>query len=238
MSPLEPPPTDRPTTHSPTHSPPIPDHGRLGHRQRPLPDRASLRGREEVARSAPTHSPDHVPHPTARATLNARPHALYRLLDPSGQLLYVGLTVDPGQRLVQHRGGKPWWSEVATITVEQHPDRASAMRAEAAAIAAESPRYNIAPGATPAAATSRTAAPQVSSAPGGGDPIEPWEMPDQCEPCNALGWASTYWPFRWGNGVAHYQCRRGHFWRCWWRQAPAGDAFEWRGMPTFEMQIR
>lgn len=71
------------------------------------------------------------------------PHALYRFYSDGGQLLYVGITNNPGNRLQQHQQDKPWWHEVAGISVEKHPSREAALAAEARAIAVEHPRYNL-----------------------------------------------------------------------------------------------
>lgn len=70
-------------------------------------------------------------------------HALYRFFSEDGALLYVGISADPFKRMTQHRDGKPWWSEVAQVTIERHPSRSAALLAEAAAIRDEVPRYNI-----------------------------------------------------------------------------------------------
>ncbi|MGH9004547.1 MAG: GIY-YIG nuclease family protein [Acidimicrobiia bacterium] len=70
-------------------------------------------------------------------------HALYRFYDDAGSLLYIGITHNPGQRWAAHMRHKPWWSEVATIRLEEHPDRASVLAAERAAIRSEGPRYNV-----------------------------------------------------------------------------------------------
>ncbi len=71
-----------------------------------------------------------------------QPHALYRFYDAAGSLLYIGLTVDPGTRWKTHRREKPWWLDVANISIEHFPDRASVERAERVAIQTERPRYN------------------------------------------------------------------------------------------------
>lgn len=68
---------------------------------------------------------------------------LYRLYDDAGDLLYVGIAGNPGRRFEQHAKDKPWWSEVASIDLEHHPDRTAAMEAERAAIQAEHPPHNI-----------------------------------------------------------------------------------------------
>jgi hypothetical protein len=75
--------------------------------------------------------------------LATRPHALYRFFDAGGALLYVGITVDIGNRWPRHADDKPWWYEVARTTVEHHPSRPAALAAEKAAIEAEGPRYNV-----------------------------------------------------------------------------------------------
>ena len=71
------------------------------------------------------------------------PHALYRFFDATGALLYVGITLNPGARWTTHSKEKPWWAEVASVTVEQFPDRESVLAAERAAIINEGPTYNV-----------------------------------------------------------------------------------------------
>lgn len=73
----------------------------------------------------------------------AHDHALYRLYDESGQLLYVGISVDPGKRLAQHRSDKKWWSEVSNITIQPMATRKVALAAEREAIKDERPVYNL-----------------------------------------------------------------------------------------------
>lgn len=72
-----------------------------------------------------------------------RQHALYRFYDTDGHLLYVGVTLDPSARWKTHSKDKPWWLDVANITVELYPSRSTVIDAERAAIIAERPRYNI-----------------------------------------------------------------------------------------------
>lgn len=73
--------------------------------------------------------------------LNTRETAVYRLFDASDVLLYVGVSCNPKARIPSHQN-KPWWSEVAKSTVEMHPDRLTALQAEAKAIVEESPLHN------------------------------------------------------------------------------------------------
>jgi predicted GIY-YIG superfamily endonuclease len=81
-------------------------------------------------------------HPKTEHT--AAHTALYRLYDDSDALLYIGIAGNPGRRFEQHRRDKPWWGQVARITLEHHPTRDKALTAETEAIRTEHPRYNIA----------------------------------------------------------------------------------------------
>ena len=67
---------------------------------------------------------------------------VYRLWALSGQLLYVGCTGRLEDRLTEHRATKPWWPEVAAVSIEQHLSRDAALKAEATAIRLEEPTYN------------------------------------------------------------------------------------------------
>lgn len=68
---------------------------------------------------------------------------LYRFFNPQGVLLYVGISKKPFERWKQHRGDKPWWLEIATVTLEHFDTRREAMSAEEAAIKGEGPLFNI-----------------------------------------------------------------------------------------------
>jgi predicted GIY-YIG superfamily endonuclease len=69
--------------------------------------------------------------------------ALYRMRSADGTLLYVGITACLPARIKQHAGGKRWWDEVATITVEHFPTRDEVEVAELEAIRSERPTYNV-----------------------------------------------------------------------------------------------
>lgn len=69
---------------------------------------------------------------------------LYRFWDADGVLLYVGISVRPWQRWREHRGDKPWWEEVVSVTLESFATREEVAAAEAIAIRSEGPRHNIA----------------------------------------------------------------------------------------------
>ena len=74
---------------------------------------------------------------------HTQPHALYRFYSDAGQLLYVGITNNPGNRFSQHQADKPWWGDVSGISIEQYESREEALAAEARAIHVERPLHNI-----------------------------------------------------------------------------------------------
>lgn len=74
--------------------------------------------------------------------------ALYRLRDSAGRLLYVGIGRDPLRRWPEHAGDKPWWPEVADLSMEWFESRTEALGAEATAIRVERPRHNVIHNAT------------------------------------------------------------------------------------------
>lgn len=76
-------------------------------------------------------------------TTTDRPQALYRFFDQAGELLYVGISANPAGRWDQHRHDKPWWSEVATVGIQEFPSRPAVEDAERVAIRSERPRYNL-----------------------------------------------------------------------------------------------
>lgn len=69
---------------------------------------------------------------------------VYRLFDADDRLIYIGATSNLAQRLDAHRTQVWWWALVARVTVEPHDDMPSAFDAEWAAIAGESPAFNLA----------------------------------------------------------------------------------------------
>lgn len=144
------------------------------------------------------------------------PHALYRFWNDEQQLLYVGITLDPGRRWHEHRNDKPWWSEVASITIETHPNRTAVLAAEQTAIRTEHPAYNIThnrPG-------------QASSI---AETVIADDMPDAChDHCRDT---LIYLPYKWRDGQAFYRCHHGHRWTCWWGHDASGDDRDNAGRP-------
>lgn len=70
-------------------------------------------------------------------------HAVYRMFDEAGRILYIGFSGRAGRRFDQH-STKAWFPQVANITLEWFPTKAAATLAERRAIEAEQPRYNTA----------------------------------------------------------------------------------------------
>lgn len=82
-----------------------------------------------------------------RRSLMAEPNpetAIYRFYSSEGQLLYVGISDNPGHRFTQHEKTKTWWKEVSGISIEWAGTRQAALAIERRAIRVESPVYNIA----------------------------------------------------------------------------------------------
>ena len=69
-------------------------------------------------------------------------HAVYRMFDAVGRLLYIGRTGDAGRRFGSHNS-KRWFPLVATIALEWYATEAAAALAEQRAIIKEHPRYNL-----------------------------------------------------------------------------------------------
>ena len=68
---------------------------------------------------------------------------LYRHIDKAGRLLYVGVSLNGVQRLIQHKNSSHWYSEIDYVKFEKHETREAALAAERAAITNENPLYNI-----------------------------------------------------------------------------------------------
>jgi predicted GIY-YIG superfamily endonuclease len=68
--------------------------------------------------------------------------ALYRHYDSQDVLLYVGITLSVIDRIKAHRNGSHWFDQVTRITVERHPSRTAALKAECDAVYKERPVYN------------------------------------------------------------------------------------------------
>lgn len=92
-------------------------------------------------------------------SLRALPQVLYRAFDASDDLLYIGVSMCPDRRWVQHATNKLWFRDVAKLTFEHYTDRASVLVAERKAIVAEKPRYNTVHNGTLATSVPSSATP-------------------------------------------------------------------------------
>lgn len=183
----------------------------------------------------------HPPHGPRDDVSNGDTHALYRFYDATGQLLYVGITADPGSRWRSHAREKPWWHQVAHITLEAHPTRETVLDAERAAIRRERPLHNVVHNrdAQPLRTLVETndmiltlVGAQPSTGPFG---THPSHMPDDChDHCVQHGIYRIYYPYKWRRGTAHYICQNGHHWTCGWGHDLSGDAREHMGRPVGE----
>lgn len=79
----------------------------------------------------------------SRGDPKGRPTAVYRCLASDGRLLYIGCSHSPLTRAWNHANHKAWGTEIATIKVEWHVGFAEARAAEASAIIAEAPEWNV-----------------------------------------------------------------------------------------------
>jgi predicted GIY-YIG superfamily endonuclease len=68
---------------------------------------------------------------------------VYRLYADSGELLYIGMSLNPEGRVAQHRSKQPWGKEIDHYTCRWFPNREAAKAAERSAIHHEDPLYNL-----------------------------------------------------------------------------------------------
>lgn len=68
--------------------------------------------------------------------------SVYRHFDADGQLLYIGCSINPLQRLESHKQQSDWFDSIATVTIENYRTHSEALAIEASAILGEQPLYN------------------------------------------------------------------------------------------------
>lgn len=120
---------------------------------------------------------------------------LYRYFDADGRLLYIGISLHAAKRAAEHRAGKDWWNDVATMTIEKFATREAALEAERVAIIAEGPLHNVVHNRDREAGKALVAA-AMERVPTSGRPEYPW-MTD-----GMVGWfVHTYD----SDGTLHYQ---------------------------------
>jgi hypothetical protein len=83
----------------------------------------------------------HSPQPGALAP--AKPFALYRYFDEGTRLLYIGKSGDLATREAKHIGRSRWMELAASSTIKRYATEIEVRRAEAAAIKAEQPLFNV-----------------------------------------------------------------------------------------------
>jgi predicted GIY-YIG superfamily endonuclease len=76
------------------------------------------------------------------ADLHPGKSLVYRVFASDGTLLYIGSTLDLDMRFQRHSTHSEWFPEARRITIEWIQGLNAARAAEAAAIAAEHPKYN------------------------------------------------------------------------------------------------
>lgn len=69
--------------------------------------------------------------------------SLYRHFNATGDLLYVGISINAFERYKQHASEKEWFDDVSNMTIERFDTRQCALEAEMSAIKNENPKYNI-----------------------------------------------------------------------------------------------
>lgn len=67
---------------------------------------------------------------------------VYRHFDKDGNLLYVGMSMNPFKRLGGHRFESIWFDRIVKITIERYPTKWDAITAERRAIRNENPQFN------------------------------------------------------------------------------------------------
>jgi predicted GIY-YIG superfamily endonuclease len=68
---------------------------------------------------------------------------LYRHFDESGNLLYVGISLNAINRLAQHRDHAHWFNNIKRVEIETYGTRQEAIEAEKHAIINENPLHNL-----------------------------------------------------------------------------------------------
>jgi predicted GIY-YIG superfamily endonuclease len=71
------------------------------------------------------------------------PNMLYRFFYADDQLLYVGITANPGARWTYHSRKKAGWRQVVRATIEHFDSRDEVIKAEIIVIQTERPLWNV-----------------------------------------------------------------------------------------------
>lgn len=77
--------------------------------------------------------------PMSHERITAR--AVYRIYDADDSLLYVGMSIQPRQRIHDH-SAKEWFSSADKVKIYWHKTKESALNAEAISIITSKPKFN------------------------------------------------------------------------------------------------
>ena len=80
---------------------------------------------------------------SAKTYVDLKRTALYRHFSASGDLLYVGISLNPPKRFSQHSERSMWWDLTTRVDIEWFDSRREALAAERAAIKTENPAFNV-----------------------------------------------------------------------------------------------
>lgn len=83
-----------------------------------------------------------LPSVQAEGVSGTKEMKLYRQFNKDDELLYVGVSLYPSNRLSCHMNNSHWCHQIQKILVESHPTKEAALKAEANAIIREKPIHN------------------------------------------------------------------------------------------------
>lgn len=87
--------------------------------------------------------PENAGHPVRDP--NIREHYVYRALNASDELLYVGCSLNPPKRVVEHKSTSDWYGQATRYKLSGPYNYETARELERQAIATERPLYNYTP---------------------------------------------------------------------------------------------
>jgi len=87
--------------------------------------------------------PENAGHPVRDPSL--REHFVYRALNASGELLYVGCSLNPQKRIGEHKFSSDWHGQATRFKLSGPYNYETARELERRAIATERPLYNYTP---------------------------------------------------------------------------------------------
>lgn len=95
-----------------------------------------------IVRSFVAHEPISTAD-TSRSDVRGGECALYRFYDSHGDLLYVGISWNPGRRWDTHRRLSRWWKLAVRVEVDVYARERDALHAEVAWIRNARPTHNV-----------------------------------------------------------------------------------------------